>query len=98
MSYRKVVRTMPSSARLDKETEALLKKAAEYTGVTKSEMVREAIRTYCSRVVKEKQRTPWEIYQAVHKSVEGSGHGNRIRNAKQILKAQLEEKRKKWSL
>ena len=89
---------MPSSARLDKETEALLKKAAEYAGVTKSELVRESIREYCARIVEQKQRTPWEIYQAVHKSEEGSGHGKRIRNAKEILKAHLEEKRKKWSL
>ena len=88
---------MPSSARLDKETEALLKKAAEYAGVTKSEMVRKAIRTYCAQVVKEKQRTPWEIYRSLQ-PIEGSGHGNRISNGKQILKVQLEEKRKKWSL
>jgi Arc/MetJ-type ribon-helix-helix transcriptional regulator len=88
---------MPSSARLDKETEALLKKAAEYAGVTKSEMVREAIRTYCTQVVKEKQRTPWEIYQSLQ-PIEGSGHGHRVKNAKEILKARLEEKRKKWSL
>ncbi len=89
---------MPSSARLDKETEELLRKAAEYLGVTKSELVRESIRQYCARIVEEKQRTPWEIYQAVHKSKEGSGHGNRIRDAKEILKSQLEAKRKKWSL
>lgn len=89
---------MPSSTRLDKETEALLKKAAEYTGVTKSELVRESIREYCTKIVEKKKRTPWEIYQAIHKSEEGSGHGNRIKNAKAILKAHLEEKRKKWSL
>jgi Arc/MetJ-type ribon-helix-helix transcriptional regulator len=88
---------MPSSTRLDKETEALLKKAAEYKGVTKSEMVRESIREYCARVVEQKQRTPWEIYQSIQKSG-GSGHGNRIKNAKAIIKAHLEEKRKRWSL
>lgn len=88
---------MPSSTRLDKETEALLKKAAEYKGVTKSEMVRESIREYCARVVEQKQRTPWEIYQSIQKSG-GSGHGNRIKNGKAIIKAHLEEKRKRWSL
>jgi Arc/MetJ-type ribon-helix-helix transcriptional regulator len=88
---------MPSSTRLDKETEALLKKAAEYAGVTKSELVRESIREHCVKIVEQKQRTPWEIYQAIQKS-EGSGHGNRIKNSKAILKAHMEEKRKKWSL
>ncbi len=88
---------MPSSTRLDKETEALLKKAAEYTGATKSELVRESIREYCAKIVEQRQRTPWEIYQAIQKSG-GSGHSNRIKNAKAILKAHLEGKRKKWSL
>ena len=88
---------MPSSTRLDKETEDLLKKAAAYAGVTKSELVRESIREYCGKLVEQKQRTPWEIYQSVQKSG-GSGHGSRVKNAKAILKAHLEEKRKKWSL
>ena len=88
---------MPSSTRLDKETEDLLKKAAEYAGVTKSELVRESIREYCAKIVEQKRRTPWEIYQSIQKSG-GSGHGNRINNSKAILKAHLEEKRKKWSL
>jgi Arc/MetJ-type ribon-helix-helix transcriptional regulator len=88
---------VPSSTRLDKETEELLRKAAEYSGVTKSELVRESIRQYCARIVEQKQKTPWEIYQSIQKS-EGSGHGSRIKNAKAILKAHLEEKRKKWSL
>ena len=88
---------MPSSTRLDKETEALLKKAAEYSGETKSHLVRESIREYCARIVEEQKRTPWEIYQVVHKAKEGSGHGKRIKNAKEILKARLEEKRGKWS-
>lgn len=89
---------MPSSTRLDKETEALLKKAAECAGVTKSQLVRESIREYCAKIVEERKRSPWEIYQTVHKSDKGSGHGNRIRNAESILKANLGEKRKKWSL
>lgn len=87
---------MPSSTRLDKETEALLKKAAEYAGVTKSELVRESIREYCARIVEEKKRTPWEIYQAIHKSG-GSGHGQRVAKSKVILNAKFEGMRKRWS-
>jgi len=88
---------MPSSTRLDKETEDLLKKAADCAGVTKSVLVRESIREYCAKIVEQKQRTPWDIYQAIHKEG-GSGHGNRIKNSKAILKTHLEAKRKKWSL
>ncbi len=88
---------MPSSTRLDKETEALLKKAAEYKGVTKSEMVRESIREYCARIVQEKKRTPWEIYQSLM-PIGGSGHGQRVKDSKKIITEILEKKRKKWSL
>ncbi len=88
---------MPSSARLDKETEALLKKAAEYAGVTKSQLVRESIREYCARIVEEKKRTPWEIYQSLQ-PIGGSGHGRRVAKGKEIMHKALEEKRKKWSL
>lgn len=87
---------MPSSARLDKETEALLRKAAEYTGATKSELVRESIREYCAKVVEEKKRTPWEVYQSLQ-PIEGSGHGKRIAKSKDILKKKFEGMRKKWS-
>ncbi len=87
---------MPSSTRLDKETEALLKKAADYAGVTKSQLVRESIREYCTRIVEEKKKTPWEIYQSLQ-PIGGSGHGRRVKDGKKIMAAHLEEKRKKWS-
>ncbi len=88
---------MPSSTRLDKETEALLKKAAECAGVTKSQLVRESIREYCARIVEEKKRSPWEIYQSLQ-PIGGSGHGHRVSKGKEIMKKRLEDKRRKWSL
>jgi hypothetical protein len=87
---------MQSSTRLDKEAEALLKKAAEYTGATKSELVRESIREYCARIIEKKQRTPWEIYRSIHISG-ASGHGQRIARGKEILKEKFERMRKRWS-
>jgi hypothetical protein len=45
---------MQSSARLDKETEVLLTKAAEYTGATKSELVRESILEDCAGIIEKK--------------------------------------------
>jgi hypothetical protein len=87
---------MPSSVRLDKETEELLKKAAQYADVTKSELVRESIREYCARIVEKKKKTPWDIYQSLQ-PIEGSGHGKRVAKSKEILKKKFEGMRKKWS-
>jgi hypothetical protein len=87
---------MQSNARHDKETEILLKKAAEYTGATKSQLVRESIRAYCAKIVEKKQRTPWEIYRSIHISG-GSGHGQRVARSKEILKEKFTGMRKEWS-
>jgi hypothetical protein len=88
---------MPTSTRLDKDTEDILKKASEYLGTTKSKIVRESIREYCMKIVEERKKSPWEIYQTVYKAG-GSGHGQRILMGREILKKKLTEKRKKWSL
>ncbi len=87
---------MPSSTRLDKETEEVLKKAAEYLGTTKSKIVRESIKEYCGRIIEEEKRTPWDIYQSIH-SPGGSGHGKRYLKSKEILSKKFEASRKKWS-
>lgn len=47
---------MPSSTRLDDETEAVLQKAASLLGVTKSQIVRESIRNYCEKVIHENEK------------------------------------------
>lgn len=88
---------MPSSTRLDKETEDVLKKASEYLGTTKSQIVRESIKEYCMKIVEDRKKSPWDIYQAVCKPG-GSGHGKRILMGREILRKKLTEKRKKWSL
>jgi len=88
---------MPTSTRLDKETEAVLKKAADYLHMTKSDIVRKSVKEFCLRVIEEERKTPWEIYEAVH-TIGGSGHGKRLLTGSETLRRQLEEKRKKWSL
>lgn len=87
---------MPSSTRLDKQTLEVLEKAAELLGITKSQVVRESVREYCTKVISKKKKTPWQIYQAVC-SGEGSGHGKRVEMGKKILKHKFEKDRKKWS-
>ncbi len=87
---------MPSSTRLDKETEAVLQKAAATLGVTRSQIVRESVKEYCVKILKQRKKSPWEIYQSIHKPG-GSGHGKRVLESSEILKERLEAKRKKWS-
>ena len=88
---------MPTSTRLDKETEDVLKKAAVHLRMTKSEIVRKSVKEFCLRMISEANKTPWELYETVHTSG-GSGHGKRIATGKSTIKKQLEAKRKKWSL
>lgn len=87
---------MPSSTRLDKETEVVLQKASTYLGITKSQLVRESIREHCKKILQKNKKTPWEIYQSIHKPG-GSGHGKRVSLSRDILIKKLKVKRKKWS-
>ena len=87
---------MPSSTRLDKETELVLQKAANYLGTTKSEIVRDSVRQYCEKILQEKKHSPWKIYQSIHKPG-GSGHGERVQKSREMLMKKLEMDRKKWS-
>jgi len=88
---------MQSSTRLDKETQEILERAAELLGTTKSQVVRESVREYCTKVISKKKKTPWQIYQSIFTG-EGSGHGKRVEMGKTILKHKFEKDRKKWSL
>ncbi|MEW6087646.1 MAG: CopG family transcriptional regulator [bacterium] len=87
---------MPSSTRLDKETEEFLNRAAQRSAVTKSEIVRIALREYCKKVIENKV-TSWEIYFSVHEPG-GSNYGKRVSDGKKTLKKKSEAGRKKWSL
>ena len=68
---------MPSSTRFDKETEAVLQKAAATLGVTRSQIVRESVKEYCVKILKQRKKSPWEIYESIHKPGV-SGHGRRV--------------------
>lgn len=87
---------MPVSIRLDKESEVILEKAANSLHTTKSEAIRNAIKNYYLKIIEERQKTPWEIYESIH-TYGGSGHGKRVIKSKEILKTALSKKRKKWS-
>ena len=88
---------MPTSTRFDKETESVLERTAGFLGKTKSEIVRNSVKEYCLKILEEKKKTPWEIYQPIH-TAGGSGHGKRVSMQKELLKEKLGAKRNKWSL
>ena len=51
---------MPTSVRVDEETEALLERASQLTAVTKSQLIRTALKQYCSVIVLGSTTTPYE--------------------------------------
>ena len=67
-----------------------MEKAAELLGTTKSQVVRESVREYCTKIVSEKKKTPWQIYQTIY-SGEESGHGKRVETGKKILKKKIQD-------
>ena len=56
---------MPTSVRVDGETEALLERAARLRAATKSELIRMALKQFCSKIVMGKAGTPYESIKDV---------------------------------
>ena len=84
------------TARLDSLADEALSKAAELLGLTKSDVVRESVKEYCGKVIKQGQKTPWQVYQAIDKPG-GSGHRKRLVKQREIIRKHLEKRRKQWS-
>ena len=51
---------MPTSVRVDEETEALLERASQVTASTKSQLIRTALKQYCSVIILGSTATPYE--------------------------------------
>ena len=51
---------MPTSVRVDEETEWLLERAAQVTAKTKSAVIRLALRQFCAPLVLGKTTTPYD--------------------------------------
>jgi hypothetical protein len=62
---------MPTSVRVDEETEALLERAARIRAETKSELIRRALKQFCSRIVMGKALTPYESIKGLLGCAEG---------------------------
>jgi hypothetical protein len=65
---------MPTSVRLDEETEQLLLKTAEALNTTKTDVLKASIRDFCRKTLQEKSRKPYSlIADLIGKEFSGKG-------------------------
>jgi predicted transcriptional regulator len=76
---------MPTSVRLDQETEVLLKKTAQALHTTKTQILKASIKSYCEQTLKRKQRRPYELISDLVGD-EASGNGNLAAHSEEILR------------
>ncbi len=86
------VRAVAISVRLDEETESQLEKTASLLRKTKSRVIKESLREYCSRVLEEKKARPYELIEDLLDR-EGSGKGDLSVRGEEILRAAFRRRR-----
>ncbi|MBM4136413.1 MAG: ribbon-helix-helix protein, CopG family [Nitrospira sp.] len=88
---------MPVSVRLDEETEELLKETSRLLGITKTKVIRESIKQYCSPLIKEKKQTLYGFIKERIDKWPGSGRGDLAIRHEEILREMLKEKHRRRS-
>lgn len=83
---------MPTSVRLDDETELLLVKTAEALNTTKTEVLKVSIRDFCKRTLAEKGKAPYSLIADLI-GKESSGQGNLAIDHEKILREAFRRKR-----
>ncbi len=85
---------MPTSVRLDPETEALLKKLTRTSGRTKSEVIREALHRMSEEAG---ANQPASLYHGIEDlvGIADVGPGDLARHHKQRFREKLDRRRKK---
>ncbi|MBW1802601.1 MAG: hypothetical protein JRJ85_17940 [Deltaproteobacteria bacterium] len=76
---------MPTSVRLDQETEDLLIKTAQTLRTTKTEILKASIRSYCEKTLQENRRRPYDLIVDLV-DTEHSGKGNLAIDGEEILR------------
>jgi len=84
---------MPVSVRLDRETEQMLERAASVLGASKSEVIKKAIKSYCSEVLTKKKPSAYELTKDLL-GLDGSGRGDLSTRAEEILRQSFAAKKK----
>lgn len=82
---------MPICVRLDKKTESLLKQTSEILKTSKAEVIKQSLSDYCSRVLTERQKRPYDLIKDLIGKV-GSGKGDLSVRGEEILREKLRRK------
>lgn len=78
---------MPTSFRLDRETECLLEKTAKALRASKSEVIKRSLREYCPSVLHERSTHPYQLIEdLLHIDRAGSGRGDLSVRGEEILR------------
>lgn len=83
---------MPTSVRLDEETENLLLKTARALRTTKSEILKASIHDYCKKTLSKRKKTAYELISDLI-GVESSAKGNLGIDGEEILRERFRKKR-----
>lgn len=76
---------MPTSVRLDPETEELLIATANTLKITKTDVVKASIRDFCLKILQEKSNRPYDLISDLI-GKESSGKGDLAINSEEILR------------
>ncbi|MGD2186830.1 MAG: hypothetical protein PVI71_11915 [Desulfobacterales bacterium] len=76
---------MPTSVRLDPETEELLIATAKTLNVTKTDVVKASIRDFCFKILHKKSNRPYDLISDLV-GKESSGKGDLAINSEEILR------------
>jgi predicted DNA-binding protein len=76
---------MPTSVRLDPETEELLRTTANTLNITKTDVVKASIRDFCLKILQEKSSRPYDLISDLI-GKESSGKGDLAINSEEILR------------
>ena len=86
---------MPTSVRLDPETETMVHRLARKEGVTKSAIIRKAIRRYAASEKAARPRTPYEAMAHLIGSVRGAPKDLSERTGEKFYELLLEGRRRR---
>jgi predicted transcriptional regulator len=82
---------MPTSIRLDKETEALLEQTAAALGTSKAAVIKESLAQYCPKALAKKGKTPYDLIRDLA-GRHGSGRGDLAVRSEEILRQAFRRK------
>lgn len=82
---------MPTSLRLDMETESLLEETAKVINVSKSEVIKRSLRQYCPIILNEIKKHPYSLIEDLLVD-EGSGMGDLSIKGEEILRERFRRK------